>query len=87
MKRIARDETRHEALSWSIDAWAMNRLDRAARARVDSAREQAARTLVDTDPSRASVSFAGSAGLPSSAEQRALATSLGGTLFGLASAA
>jgi hypothetical protein len=46
MARIAVDETRHAALSWQIDAWARQRLDPAARARVDQARADAARALV-----------------------------------------
>jgi hypothetical protein len=46
LSRIARDEARHAALAWAIDAWARRRLTRAARARVDGAREEAARALV-----------------------------------------
>ena len=45
MKRIARDETRHAALSWSLDAWIMSKLDRAGRARVEAARRQAVAEL------------------------------------------
>jgi hypothetical protein len=38
MKRIARDETRHAALAYDIDAWATQRLGRLARRRVDAAK-------------------------------------------------
>jgi hypothetical protein len=41
MKRIARDETRHAALSWSLDAWIRGRLSPDARARVEEARQKA----------------------------------------------
>jgi hypothetical protein len=43
--RIARDETRHAVPAFQIDAWALARLDRAARARVHAARRAAAREL------------------------------------------
>ena len=42
MKRIAKDETRHAALSWEIAAWIEPRLDAAARARLRAARRSAA---------------------------------------------
>lgn len=40
-ERIAEDETRHAALSWSIAAWAEPELDGAERARLREARERA----------------------------------------------
>jgi hypothetical protein len=41
MTRIARDEMEHLAFSWSVHAWTMRKLGRAARARVrDAQREQ-----------------------------------------------
>jgi hypothetical protein len=40
MCRIARDETKHAALSWEIAAWIDSRLSRAARARVRAARDE-----------------------------------------------
>ncbi len=42
---IARDEARHAALAWAVDRWARTRLDPDACARVDAAREAAAREL------------------------------------------
>ncbi len=83
MKRIARDETRHAALSWSIDAWARTRIDRVARARIDQARTGAVRALATTGAREPLPPFADAAGLPSIAAQRALVE----TLFGLATAA
>ena len=84
MRRIARDETRHAALSWSIDAWARSRLNRAARARVDAARDAAVRALVPGGARGAKETFAANIGLPSAAQERALARSLERSLFGLA---
>jgi hypothetical protein len=46
LSRIAREEARHAALSWQIDAWARRRLTRDARERVDRAREAAARAVI-----------------------------------------
>jgi hypothetical protein len=45
MKRIARDETRHAALAWTLAAWLEPRLDAAARERVRAARDAEARTI------------------------------------------
>jgi hypothetical protein len=45
MAAIARDETRHAALSWEIDAWVTARLRPAARRRVERARARALREL------------------------------------------
>jgi hypothetical protein len=41
--RIALDEARHAALAWAVDRWVRTRLDPVACARVDAAREAAAR--------------------------------------------
>ncbi|HVK71039.1 MAG TPA: hypothetical protein VM694_41570 [Polyangium sp.] len=46
MARIADDEARHAVLAYAIDAWAKQRLDPAARARVEAARREAARAIV-----------------------------------------
>jgi hypothetical protein len=46
-KRIAREETTHAALAWRADAWARAKLSKAARGRVDAARAEAARELVE----------------------------------------
>ena len=45
MKRIAVDETRHAALAWAVDAWALTLLDGAARRRVANARSAAVANL------------------------------------------
>jgi hypothetical protein len=47
MTRIARDETRHSALSWSLNAWIDARLSPASRRRVAAARAKAIETLRD----------------------------------------
>jgi hypothetical protein len=41
MKRIARDETRHATLAWSIRRWSERRLSREARSTIDRARDAA----------------------------------------------
>jgi len=41
MARIAEEEAEHAALAFAIDAWAMQRLGKAARARVEAARARA----------------------------------------------
>jgi len=61
---IAKDEIRHAALAWEVDAWVQPLLDDAGRARVLAAREQAARELFDGGEIEALVAF----GLPN-AEQ------------------
>jgi hypothetical protein len=72
MKRIARDEMRHLALSWEVHAWVMGRLDVAARARVRAAQRRAVAELlaeVEADPR---ASLVDTAGLPRGAQSRAL---------------
>ena len=46
-RSIADDEARHAALGWAVDAWVRTRLDAAAHARIDAAREQAVRELFE----------------------------------------
>jgi hypothetical protein len=41
MKSIARDETRHASLAWTVQRWLDRRLDRSARARVAEAKRTA----------------------------------------------
>ncbi len=68
MRRIARDETRHAALSWQLARWLDSKLDAAARARVLEARSAAVRTLyreLRVEPSRELQQVAG---LPSADE-------------------
>jgi len=81
MKKIALDETRHAALSFSIDAWARSRLTREARARVEGARREAIRELRPRASSEERGAWTREAGLPSASEARALAESLEKTLF------
>ena len=45
MRVIARDETRHAALSWQVAAWAERKLDERGRAAVSAARSEAAAQL------------------------------------------
>ena len=65
---IARDEIRHAGLAWAVDAWARPQLDEAARARVDAARDAAARELLDGHALEANLAL----GLPHGTEARAL---------------
>jgi hypothetical protein len=72
MKRIARDETRHAALAFGVDAWARGRLSASERERVDVARREALSALLsrsnDVPPS-----LRGPLGLPGARETRVLA--------------
>jgi hypothetical protein len=79
MARIARDETRHAALAWSIDAWARVRLSRDARERIEAARRDALRAIAAA-PSTLPA-WAATAGLPSPRELRSLAAALERTLW------
>jgi hypothetical protein len=45
--RIARDETRHAALAWSIAKWASQKLDPKSRARLARIRRDAVAALAD----------------------------------------
>ncbi|MDQ3335228.1 MAG: hypothetical protein M4D80_08700 [Myxococcota bacterium] len=65
---IAKDEIRHCALAWEIDAWVQPLLDDAGRARVLAAREAAARALFEGNEVAALVAF----GLPNSAQAHGL---------------
>lgn len=76
MMRIARDETRHAALSWSVGRWLEARLDSAAKRNVARAKQAAVRELVSALASEAQPSFAQLAGLPTPVESSALAAQL-----------
>jgi hypothetical protein len=52
-RRIADDEARHAALGWAIDTWVRTRLDAAAHARIDAAREAAVRELFEAENAEA----------------------------------
>ncbi|MFT3768529.1 MAG: ferritin-like domain-containing protein [Minicystis sp.] len=76
MEVIARDETRHAALSWAVARWAARRLDGAARAAIkercreaiDGLRREAEACVPDALLTRA--------GLPNGEQQRAMIASL-----------
>ncbi len=73
MKRIARDETRHAALSWAIHAWARRRLNRPQRVRVDTAGAEACRALSHARPAQGAPPGSELIGLPSDRQERILA--------------
>lgn len=65
MKKIAADETRHAALSWSLAAWIDTRLDDAARARVADHRRRAVDELKNDAGACVAPVLIRRAGLPS----------------------
>lgn len=76
MARLARDEARHAALAWDIAAWALPRLDSAARERAAAASRAAIAELraeLHTPPARELVVLAG---VPTAAEALALLAEL-----------
>ena len=76
MKRIARDEMRHLALSWEVHAWVMRRLDGEGRARVRAAQGSAIRELLAEVASDPQSSLVRTAGLPLGAQSRALVSAI-----------
>jgi hypothetical protein len=86
MTRIARDETAHAALAWKTHVWARARLDRAGRARVEAARTEALRELIETvartEPEAELVTVAG---VPRGAIAGELARGLVGAIHGQSS--
>jgi hypothetical protein len=72
MARIARDETRHAALAFQIDAWLRTRLDSSARARVRDARRFAWNDLMNRT-GEVPPAIRGVLGLPSAKHSRVLA--------------
>jgi hypothetical protein len=71
MKRIARDETRHAALAFEVDAWARGRLDASARTRVEEARRQAFEDLCARS-GEAPIALRAPLGLPTQEQSRVL---------------
>jgi hypothetical protein len=72
MKRIARDEMRHLALSWAVDSWAKSKLGPSARRRLQDAQREELHVLVGemaNDPLGALMAVAG---LPRAAQSRSL---------------
>jgi hypothetical protein len=82
MKSIARDETRHAALSWAVARWAWARLDQEARARL----AERCRAAIASLRCQAHPGVAGElvtrAGLPDAAQHRALVGALEEGLWG-----
>ena len=80
MTRIAKDETRHAALSWSIAAWAESQLSPAARKRVTARGAAAVSDLLKTTATPP-FDVRRIAGLPDRATQCALLRELDRTLW------
>jgi hypothetical protein len=72
MKRIARDEMRHLALSWAVHAWALGRLDSTSRARVVAAQRAEIATLLAELAQDPPGSLLRAGGLPRATQSRAL---------------
>jgi hypothetical protein len=81
MKRIARDETRHAALSWDVGRWLETRLNREARSKVLAAKQVAARELVSSAASEAMLSFGDVVGSPGAAQASQLALEMARALW------
>ena len=83
MAGIARDETRHAALSWAIARWAWPRLDEGARARLRERQREAIAALLREADADADVDprLAAEAGVPDAARQRAMLLAMSGRLF------
>ncbi len=80
MAGIARDEARHAALAWAVDAWSQSLLAPAARRRVRDARHEAIEQLLSGQPAALPAASLADAGLPDHDEEvrlcRALAAAL-----------
>jgi hypothetical protein len=77
MASIARDETRHAELAWSVSRFLDAKLDRHARARVARARACAHAELVAGAGTQSHPSLVREAGVPSSNDARRLVAALG----------
>jgi hypothetical protein len=80
MKRIARDEMRHLALAWSVNAWMRQRLSLPERARLLDAQRGAVANLsreLGADPHP---DLVGPGGLPRAAQSRELVRAIGAWL-------
>ena len=76
MARIAREETRHAALSLSLQRWLEQRLDRSALARVAATRNVAAQRLRQEIQAQPELAHAEQAGLPTVLQAQHLFDSL-----------
>jgi len=81
MTRIARDETRHAALSWQVGRWLETRLEHRAKQQVEVARQTAVRELLASLANDAESSFADVVGLPGPARAAQLARAMTGALW------
>jgi len=72
MRSIARDETRHAALSWAVAQWASDRLDAVARARLADQVRGAVGALRRDAEASVPADLVTRAGLPDGGQQRAL---------------
>jgi hypothetical protein len=76
MRTIARDETRHAALSWAILRWAAPRLDAEAHAEMSAKCQAAIEALHRETEVHVPDELKARAGLPDAAQQRALLAAL-----------
>jgi hypothetical protein len=76
MAGIARDETRHAALAWAVNAWSQALLTPAARRRIHEARHEAIERLMDLPLAGLSGSDRAHAGLPDEDEAARIAGKL-----------
>ena len=72
MRAVARDEIRHAALAWEIDAWARTQLPAWALRRIDDAREEAFKALYAELANDPAPELIRALGLPSAARAEAL---------------
>lgn len=81
LTRIAKDETRHAALSWRVQRWLESRLDPAARRRVEEARDAAAAELRAELAGEPASEIVEQAGVPTSAKAQKLFDGLASELW------
>ncbi len=79
-RTVARDEMRHAALAWAVDAWAQERLSPQARVTVERARDAAVEELL-RESERTTPQELAAAGVPESAVQRAMVAALTASLW------
>lgn len=87
MRRIARDETRHAELAWSMARWIHTRLDADGRRRVREARARAVQVLLDDAGHEPDASLTTRLGIPSASQAQALLDELATSLWSPAEAA
>jgi hypothetical protein len=85
MASIARDETRHAALSWAVARWARRRLGAEADARIGAHCRSAVETLRQKAGACVPDDLALRAGLPNAEQQRALLSAIEPQLWGCGS--